>query len=72
MRASADPNLNEYIIEPIVADIREAIDDVRASGVRIDSVYAQMDGNLLALVGPGNKQERELRTRLNEMLNAFF
>ncbi len=72
MRASADPKLNVYIIEPMVSDIRAAVEEIKDISGQIDDLYKRMDGNLLTRLGPEDGQERELRSRLNEVLDVFL
>lgn len=72
MRASADPNMPEYIIRPMVEDVQRAIDDIHSMSVELKGLNTQVEANLLERLngqdGASEKLRRELDGRLEDFL----
>lgn len=71
MRASSDPNMVEFIIEPMLNEIRAGIVDIRAIGLDLDEKYDHLERNAFERfnVDPLNKERfLELNRRLEEFL----
>ncbi|WP_245435260.1 putative bifunctional diguanylate cyclase/phosphodiesterase [Rhizobium sophoriradicis] len=72
MRASADPNMPEYVIRPMVEDVQRAIDDIHSMSVELKGLNTQVEANLLELLngqdGASEKLRRELDGRLEDFL----
>lgn len=72
MRASADSNLPEYIIDPMRADIRKAIGDIRAISGKLSALHRDIERNFLEKLNPRDDISEQLRLDLNERLEAFL
>ncbi|MBB2716859.1 UNVERIFIED_ORG: diguanylate cyclase (GGDEF)-like protein [Rhizobium etli] len=72
MRASADPNMPEYVIRPMVEDVQRAIDDIHSMSVELKGLNTQVEANLLERLngqdGASEKLRRELDGRLEDFL----
>ena len=72
MRASADPNMPEYIIRPMVEDIQKAIDDIRAMSVQLEGPNNQVEANLLERLNGHDKASEKMRIELAGRLEDFL
>ncbi|AUX80685.1 putative bifunctional diguanylate cyclase/phosphodiesterase [Sinorhizobium fredii] len=72
MRASADPNLPEYIISPMRDDIHRAIGDIRAMSGELHALDQSIGGNLLERFNPRDEIAVQLRRDLNGRLEDFL
>lgn len=72
MRASADPSIVEYIIEPILTDVRESISDIRSTIVELNTMRRRLNSNLLEMANVGYPSNDELYRELNLQLEAFL
>ncbi|AFL50713.1 diguanylate cyclase (GGDEF)-like protein [Sinorhizobium fredii] len=72
MRASADPNLPDYIIGPMSDDIHRAIGDIRAISTELHALDRSIGGNLLERLNPRDEISVELRHELNVRLEDFL
>lgn len=72
MRASADPNMPEYVIRPMVEDVQRAIDDIHSMSVELKGLNTQVEANPLERLngqdGASEKLRRELDGRLEDFL----
>ncbi|CAN7703889.1 putative bifunctional diguanylate cyclase/phosphodiesterase [Pararhizobium sp. LjRoot238] len=72
MRASTDPNLPEYIIAPMVDDIREAVTDIRTMSEQLEDLHRRIGQNLLEKLTPRDGTSELLRVDLNRRLEDFL
>jgi len=72
MRASTDPNLPEYIIAPMVDDIREAVTDIRTMSEQLEELHRRIGQNLLEKLTPRDGSSELLRVDLNGRLEDFL
>lgn len=72
MKASADAEMPEYIIKPMIEDARKAIEDVRSMTRRLDQLDDLLSKNLLERLNPhdpaSEKMHQELTGRLEDFL----
>ncbi|MGR2740497.1 putative bifunctional diguanylate cyclase/phosphodiesterase [Billgrantia sp. Q4P2] len=72
MSASADPNLPEYIVQPMLDDVRRAIADIRDIISRLETMHRRLDMNLLERVTPQSAVDEGLYLELNRRLEVFL
>ncbi len=72
MRASADANLPEYIIAPMVDDIRDAVTDIRTMSDQLEGLHRRIGQNLLEKFNPRDGTSELLRVDLNRRLEDFL
>lgn len=72
MRASADPNIIEYIIEPILTDVRESISDIRSTIDELNTMRRRLNGNFLEMISEGYPASDNLYRNLNLQLEEFL
>jgi len=72
MRASADPNLPEYIIAPMVDDIRDAVTDIQTMSEQLEELHRRIGQNLLEKLTPRDGASELLRVDLNRRLGDFL
>ncbi len=72
MRASADPNIVEYIIEPILADVRESISDIRSTMDELNTMRQRLNSNFLEMVSEGHSDSDNLYLDLDMKLEEFL
>ncbi|HXV31825.1 MAG TPA: GGDEF-domain containing protein, partial [Sinorhizobium sp.] len=72
MRASADPNLPEYIIGPMRGDIHRAIDDIRTISGQLGALHDDIERNFLEKLNPRDDISEQLRLDLNQRLEDFL
>ncbi len=72
MRAAADSNLPEYIVAPMVDDIREAVADIRTMSGQLDELHRRIGQNLLEKLNPRDGTSELLRVDLNRRLADFL
>lgn len=72
MRASADPNLPDYIVDPMREDIDQAIGDIRVISRKLDVLYQEISNNPLERMIPRDKAserlQQDIKTRLEDFL----
>lgn len=73
MRASADPNLPEYIVDPMRDDIHKAIGDIRVISGKLDVLHDEISRNLLERLIPrdeaSERLQRDIQSRLGDFLD---
>lgn len=73
MRASADPNLPEYIVDPMRDDIHKAIGDIRVISRKLDVLHDEISRNLLEQLIPrdeaSERLQRDIQSRLGDFLD---
>ncbi|MEK1931014.1 MAG: EAL domain-containing protein [Pararhizobium sp.] len=72
MRASADSNLPEYIIAPMVGDIRNAVTDIRSMSEKLEELHRRIGRNLLEKLTPRDETSELLGVDLNRRLEDFL
>ncbi|WP_341486466.1 EAL domain-containing protein [Pararhizobium sp. A13] len=72
MRASADSNLPEYIIAPMVGDIRNAVTDIRTMSKKLEELHRRIGQNLLEKLTPRDGTSKLLGVDLNRRLEDFL
>lgn len=72
MRASGDPNIPDYIVGPMVADIQKTIDEVRKIGGQLDELHNVIGENLLERLNSRDESSEQLRADLNRRLEDFL
>jgi diguanylate cyclase (GGDEF)-like protein len=72
MRASADPNLPEYIVSPMLDDIRKAISEIRDMSKRLEDLHHSIGHNLLEKLNRRDEMSELLRLDLNRRLDDFL
>ncbi|CAN7638969.1 EAL domain-containing protein [Pararhizobium sp. LjRoot235] len=72
MRASTDPNMPEYIIAPMIDDIREAVTDIRTMSEQLEELHRRIGQNLLEKLTPRDGSSELLRVDLNRRLEDFL
>ncbi len=72
MLASADSNLPEYIIAPMVDDIRKAVTDIRTMSEQLEELHRRIGQNLLEKLTPRDGTSELLRVDLNRRLEDFL
>ncbi|PDT02583.1 GGDEF-domain containing protein [Rhizobium chutanense] len=72
MRASADPNMPEYIVRPMVEDVQGAIDDIRAMSAQLNALNAEVKTNLLERLNGRDAASEKLRLELDGRLEDFL
>ncbi|PDT34831.1 GGDEF-domain containing protein [Rhizobium sp. M10] len=72
MRASADPNMPEYIIRPMVEDVQRAIDDIRSMSIELNGLNTQVEANLLERLNGRDSASEKLRLELDGRLEDFL
>lgn len=72
MRASTDSNLPEYIIAPMVDDIREAVTDIRTMSEQLEELHRRIGQNLLEKLTPRDGTSELLGVDLNQRLEDFL
>lgn len=72
MSASADPDLPEYIIQPMLDDVREAIADIRDIMSRLKTMHRRLSDNLLERITPQDSADEDLYLDLNRRLEVFL
>ncbi|EPC03647.1 hypothetical protein L861_19115 [Litchfieldella anticariensis FP35 = DSM 16096] len=72
MSASADPDLPEYIIQPMLGDVREAIADIRGIMSRLKTMHRRLSDNLLERITPQDSADEDLYLDLNRRLEVFL
>ncbi len=71
-RASADPNMPDYMIDPMREDIHEAIGEVRVVSRQMGELHDQIKRNFLEKLNPSDELSEQLRLDLEERLNDFL
>ncbi|ASY66690.1 diguanylate cyclase/phosphodiesterase (GGDEF & EAL domains) with PAS/PAC sensor(s) (plasmid) [Sinorhizobium sojae CCBAU 05684] len=72
MRASADPNLPDYIIRPMRDDILRAIGEVRAMSRQLAELHDEIGRNFLEKLNPRDDISEQLRLELDARLEDFL
>ncbi|QND46788.1 EAL domain-containing protein (plasmid) [Rhizobium lusitanum] len=72
MRASADSNLPDYIIAPMVEDIRGAITEIRTMSGQLEELHHRIGQNFLEELNPRDETSEELRVELSGRLDDFL
>ncbi|EJT02396.1 putative sensory box/GGDEF family protein (plasmid) [Rhizobium sp. CCGE 510] len=72
MRASADPNMPEYIVRPMVEDVQTAINDIRAMSVQLNELNDEVEANLLERLNGRDAASEKLRLELDGRLEDFL
>ncbi|PDS76256.1 EAL domain-containing protein [Rhizobium sp. L43] len=72
MRASADPNMPEYIVRPMVEDVQRAIDDIRAMNTQLNALNVEVEANLLERLNGRDAASEKLRLELDGRLEDFL
>lgn len=72
MRASADLNMPEYIVRPMVEDVQRAIDDIRAISVELNELNIEVEANLLERLNGRDAASERLRLELDGRLEDFL
>ncbi|WFU12718.1 EAL domain-containing protein (plasmid) [Rhizobium sp. CB3090] len=72
MSASANPDMPEYIIKPMVEDARKAIGDIRAMSGQLNELHGKLERNLLEKLNPRDVASEEMRLELAGRLEDFL
>nr|WP_245297979.1 EAL domain-containing protein [Rhizobium miluonense] len=72
MSASANPNMPDYIVKPMVEDARKAIGDIRAMSGQLDELHKKLERNLLEKLNPHDVTSEKMRTDLTGRLEDFL
>ncbi|MCZ7933030.1 EAL domain-containing protein [Agrobacterium leguminum] len=72
MRASADPSTPDYVVNPMVDNIRESISDMRAMNAKLDELHEKIAGNLLEKLNPRDEVMENLRSEFDARLEDFL
>jgi diguanylate cyclase (GGDEF)-like protein len=72
MKASADPEMPEYIIKPMVEDVRKAIDDIRSMSGQLEELHGKLERNLLEKLNPRDTASEQMRVELAGRLEDFL
>ena len=72
MRASADPNMVERIIEPMLKDVRGKVASIRSTMAQLANRRHQLNSNLFEIVTNHDDTGGRLYAELNERLEAFL
>ncbi|MDC9812035.1 putative bifunctional diguanylate cyclase/phosphodiesterase [Rhizobium binxianense] len=72
MRASADPNMPEYIVRPMVEDVQRAIDDIRAMNTQLNTLNVEVEANLLERLNGRDAASEKLRLELDGRVEDFL
>ncbi|ARM92569.1 GGDEF/EAL domain-containing protein (plasmid) [Rhizobium sp. CIAT894] len=72
MRASADPNMPEYIVRPMVEDVQTAINDIRAMSVQLNELNDEVEANFLERLNGRDAASEKLRVELDGRLEDFL
>lgn len=72
MRASGDPNIPDYIVRPMVADIQRTIDEVRKISGQLAELHNEIGENLLERLNSRDESSEQLRADLNRRLEDFL
>ncbi|NIC03826.1 putative bifunctional diguanylate cyclase/phosphodiesterase [Billgrantia bachuensis] len=72
MSASADPTLPEHVIQPMLDDVRTAIEDIRAVILRLKSMHRRLDKNLLERISRQSPAAEALYVDLDRRLEDFL
>jgi diguanylate cyclase (GGDEF)-like protein len=72
MSASANPNMPEYIIKPMVDDVQKAIHDIRTMSQKLDELHEKLEWNLLERLNPRDATSEKMRVELAGRLEDFL
>ncbi|WP_411196762.1 putative bifunctional diguanylate cyclase/phosphodiesterase [Rhizobium sp.] len=72
MRASADPNMPEYIVRPMVEDVQRAIDDIRAMNTQLNTLNVEVEANLLERLNGRDAASEKSRLELDGRVEDFL
>ncbi|WP_404406534.1 putative bifunctional diguanylate cyclase/phosphodiesterase [Pelagibacterium halotolerans] len=72
MRASADPNLPEFIVTPMLDEVTQAVEDVRAMSEELDGLYRDLDQNYLQRLDGNDDVTVHKRADLDRRLSEFL
>ncbi|MBB4217835.1 diguanylate cyclase (GGDEF)-like protein [Rhizobium sp. BK212] len=72
MRASTDPNMPEYIVRPMVEDVQNAINDIRAMSADLNALNIEVEANLLEKLNGRDAASEKLRLELDGRLEDFL
>ncbi|MCE8039955.1 EAL domain-containing protein [Halomonas sp. MCCC 1A11062] len=72
MRASADPDIPEYIITPMLEEIRETIADLRATMLLLERDQEMLNKNLLERISSRGSGQEDIYLELNWRLEEFL
>ena len=72
MRASADPNLPEYIVTPMIDDVHKTVTDLRAIRQQLAELEHRIGQNYLERLNPRDETSELLRVDLNERVEDFL
>ncbi|MGY5812283.1 putative bifunctional diguanylate cyclase/phosphodiesterase [Rhizobium sp. LEGMi198b] len=72
MSASINPDMPEYIIEPMVEDVRKAIGDIRAMSGQLNELHDRLERNLLEKLNPRDVAAEKMRVELAGRLEDFL
>ncbi|WP_234286469.1 EAL domain-containing protein [Halomonas sp. MCCC 1A11057] len=72
MRASADPSIPEYIISPMLEEVREAIGDIRSTMTLLERDQKKLDKNLLERINSRGEDRKDIFLELHWRLEEFL
>ncbi|MFS8054993.1 EAL domain-containing protein [Rhizobium sp. BR 317] len=72
MSASANAEMPEYIIKPMVDDVRKAIGDIRAMSTQLNELHGKLERNLLEKLNTRDAASEEMRLELAGRLEDFL
>ncbi|WP_261319842.1 putative bifunctional diguanylate cyclase/phosphodiesterase [Rhizobium leguminosarum] len=72
MLASADPHMPEYVVAPMIADVRKAIGDIRAISEQLNELHGKVEQNLLERLNPRDVTSENMRVEFAQRLEDFL
>lgn len=72
MLASANPNMPEYVVTPMIEDVRKAIGDIRAMSGQLDELHGKIEQNLLEKLNPRDVTSGKMRLEFAGRLEDFL
>jgi diguanylate cyclase (GGDEF)-like protein len=72
MSASANPDMPEYIIKPMIEDAQKAIGDIRVMSGQLNELHSRLEGNFLERLNPHDITSDKMRIDLTGRLEDFL
>ncbi|MGV1759616.1 putative bifunctional diguanylate cyclase/phosphodiesterase [Rhizobium sp. A22-96] len=72
MRASIDPNTPDYVVAPMIDDVRSAIADIRTMSKKLNELNGKISANLLEKLNKHDTGSETLRLDLSQRLEDFL
>jgi diguanylate cyclase (GGDEF)-like protein len=72
MRASTDPDMPDYIVEPMVKDVKAAIADIRDMSLKLGELHREIEENFLEKLNPRDAASEQTRIELVGRLEDFL